>query len=139
MTDAITNHGYKFVRIEGYVWPQPTTVMPHLSTGSTPLNADTDLLKRGCTREGIGIYNCPTVSSYAACQSYRNGGRVKMCHTSADLGKQAAMDKDLFNLGCKHFLGRPDEYLCQTPKSFDACEGYRKSGSAKKCLMAKGQ
>jgi hypothetical protein len=137
MTDAINNHGYKFVRIEGYVWPQPTWVMPHLSVGSSPPNPDKDLLNRGCTREGFGMYNCPTVGSYDACQSYRNSGAVKACNTTADLEKQKSMDKDLFSRGCKRFLGRPDEFLCQTQKSFDACEGYRKSGGAKKCLMAK--
>jgi hypothetical protein len=112
-------------------------VIPHISVGPATTNADKDLLNRGCTREGVGVYNCPTVSSYAACESYRNSGGVKRCHTSADLEKQASMDKDLFSQGCKRFLGRPDEYLCQTKKSFDACEGYRKNGAAKKCLMAK--
>jgi hypothetical protein len=111
-------------------------VGPHISAGSATPNADKDLLDRGCTREGIGIYNCPTITTYAMCQAYRDSGRVKRCHTSADTDKQAAMDKDLFNRGCKRFLGRPDEYLCQTQKAAIACERYHKEGRIKPCRLA---
>ncbi|HKP46845.1 MAG TPA: hypothetical protein VJT50_09615 [Pyrinomonadaceae bacterium] len=146
---ALKLHGYKFVRIEGYVWPQPTTVSmlppappkpagPKIVPGSNPTaNPDTDLLKGGCTRTGVGSYNCPTVSGYEACQAYKKNGKVQACATNADLSKQAAMDKELFSLGCTRFLGRPDEFICKTQKSFDACEVHRKNASAKRCAMAK--
>jgi len=101
------------------------------------INADTDLLKRGCLRKGFGSYDCPTVASYHACQIYQNRGSVKDCSTPADLTKQAAMETELFGLGCNRFLDRPDQFLCKTQKSFDACESYRKKGETTKCLMAK--
>lgn len=144
---AITKFGYKFVGVVGYVWPQPTSVstdppkppVPKLDTSnSAPRpNADTDLLNRGCTRTGVGSYHCPTVGAYEACEAYKKSGKAQACATTADLSKQAAMDKELFSLGCTRLLGRPDEFLCKTQKSFDACEGYRKNGRTKRCLMAK--
>ena len=47
------------------------------------------------------------------------------------------VDWELYRLGCTRFLGRPDEFLCKTPKSFNLCEAYRRNKTAKKCLMAK--
>lgn len=145
MSDHITQHGYKFVGIEGYVWPQPAMVSmlpppppgPKIGAGKPAANPDTDLLNRGCTRTGIGSYNCPTVVAYAACESYKNGGKVQDCTTPVDLTRQKAMDKELFSVGCKRFLGRPDEFICVTQKSFDLCETYHKNGTAKKCWPAK--
>ncbi len=137
MSEAISQHGYQFVGIEGYVWPQPTSLGPHLSVSSAPTSADTDLLNRGCTRPGPGAYNCPTIGGYEACESYRKNGKVTACTTSANQKVQAAMDKLLFSVGCSRFLGRPDEFMCQTQKGIDLCESYRKNGMTKKCVMAK--
>ncbi len=135
--DALLHHGYKFVRIEGYVWPQATTVggPPKLGPGKPIGNADTVLLKWGCTRPGAGSYNCPTTAGYEACENYRAKGEVKACSTSANQKVQAAMEKLLFNVGCSRFMNRPDQFLCKTQKSFDLCETYRKNGTAKKCLL----
>ncbi|MCA1636126.1 MAG: hypothetical protein LC785_16150 [Acidobacteria bacterium] len=144
---AITDYGYKFVGVVGYVWPQPTSVStdppkppgPKISAGASKpaTNPDTDLLNRGCTRPGVGSYNCPTIAGYEACENYRKNGKVKACSTSANQKVQAAMEKLLFSFGCTRLLGRPDEFLCKTQKSFDLCETYRKNGNAKRCLMAK--
>ncbi|HEX3282993.1 MAG TPA: hypothetical protein VHR36_17285 [Pyrinomonadaceae bacterium] len=148
MTDAITNHGYKFVRIEGYVWPQPTTVSmqppaatqpgPKILAGGKPgASPDTVLLNRGCTRPAMGSYKCPTIAGYEVCESYRKNGKVTACTTSANEKVQAAMEKLLFSVGCGRFLGRPDEFLCKTQKGLDLCETYRQKGTTKKCVMPK--
>jgi hypothetical protein len=119
---------------------QPVIPGPKIATGQgAPVDADADLLKRGCTRPGVGSYKCPTVGGYEACESYRLSGKFKVnaCSTSANEKVQAAMERTLFSVGCSRFLGRAEEFMCKTPKSFDLCETYRKSGTAKKCLLMK--
>jgi hypothetical protein len=136
---ALAQFGYKFFRIEGYVWPQATTVIPHVGPGKPPSDPDTDLLNQGCKRSGDGVYGCSTPSNFEACESYRRNGKVKSCWFSADqkvLDQQAAMDKDLFSAGCKRFLDRPDEFTCKTPKALEACYIYLKKGQVKKCMQA---
>lgn len=134
---ALTSSGYKFIRIEGYVWPAATTVggPPKVGPGKPVGDADTVLLKWGCTRPGAGSYNCPTTAGYEACANYRAKGEVKACSTSANQKVQEAMEKMLFNVGCSRFMNRPDQFVCKTQKSFDLCETYRKNGTAKKCLL----
>ena len=117
---------------------QPVIPGPKIVTGKgAPVDADTVLLKRGCTRPGPGAYSCPTIAAYEACESYRQQGMVKACKTSANERVQAAMDKLLFSVGCSRFLGRADEFLCQTQKGVDLCETYHKNGKLKKCMLAK--
>jgi hypothetical protein len=117
---------------------QPVIPGPKIATGKgAPVDADTVLLKRGCTRPAPGAYSCPTISAYEACESYRNQGVVKACATSANEKVQAAMDKLLFSVGCSRFLGRADEFTCKTQKGLDLCETYHKNGKLKKCVMAK--
>jgi hypothetical protein len=117
---------------------QPVVTGPKVATGKgAVVDADTVLLKRGCTRPGPGTYSCPTIAAYEACEIYRNQGVVKACATSANEKVQAAMDKLLFSVGCSRFLGRPDEFLCKTQKGLDLCETYRKNGKLKKCTLTK--
>jgi hypothetical protein len=135
---ALSQFGYKFFRIEGYVWPQATTVIPHVGPGK-PTDPDTELLKQGCTRSGTGAYGCSTPSSYELCESYRRNGHIKNCWFSGDqkvLDQQAAMDKDLFSVGCKRFLNRPDEFTCKTPKALEACYIYLLKKQVKKCMQS---
>jgi hypothetical protein len=144
MSNAITSHGYRLVGITGYVWPQPTTIAEQQSghptipnnTGNKPaITPEVDLLNRGCLRNSPGSYTCPTVAGYEACQSYKDRGAAKQCATTADLNAQAVMEKALYTIGCSRFLGRPDQFLCKTKKSFDSCEGYRTRGVVSKCIM----
>jgi len=144
-----TNSGEKYKAVykiqyadEGiacYVWPQPATLgdgkIPKLGPGKPVGDADSVLLKWGCTRPGVGAYNCPTIAGYEACENYRSKGEIKACSTSANQKVQAAMEKELFFVGCSRFLNRPDEFRCKTQKSFDLCETYRKNGTLKKCLQ----
>ena len=46
------------------------------------------------------------------------------------------MEKELYSIGCKRFLDRPDEFRCVTQPALDACTVYLKNGQAKKCLKA---
>ena len=135
--NAIRN-GMRFVRVEGYIWNQPVPKVappgPRIETGKKSIDADTDLLNRGCTRSAIGVYVCDAVGAYEACVTYRNAGKAKNCVLLGSLAQQKEMDQKLFSLGCVRFLGRPDEYICKTPKSFEACEVYRKNGKAKRCV-----
>ena len=132
--------GYKSPRILGYVFsspqPPPQPGPKIVSTGPT-LDPDADLLRRGCTRPGVGSYDCPTIGGYEACEIYLKNGQVKACTTSADKQAQAAMDKDLYSIGCTRFLGRPDEFICKTKKGLDLCETYHTKGRVKQCLEAK--
>lgn len=116
---------------------QPVISGPKIALGKGGLDADTDLLKRGCTRPAVGSYKCPTIGGYEACETYRKSGKVQACSTSANEKVQAAMDKLLFSVGCSRFLGRPDEFLCKTQKGLDLCETYHKNGKLKKCMLAK--
>lgn len=146
---AILKAGYKFVSIVGYVWPQPAAVsmqppVPAKHTAQlipgnqgAPINPDTYLLNHGCTRSGPGSYSCSTVSAYETCNGYKKGGKVKGCTTTADLAAQAAMDKELFSLGCTRLAGRPDEFICKTPQSFKACGAYHDKRQVKQCVMTK--
>lgn len=143
MSNAITNHGYQYVGITGYVWPHPTTIDDQPQQSSIPNNTgnkpsvtpEVDLLNRGCLRNSPGSYTCPTAASYEACQAYKNRGAAKQCATTADLSAQAAMEKTLYSVGCSRFLGRADQFMCKTKKSFDSCEGYRAHGVVTKCIM----
>jgi len=141
-------HGYQYLRIEGYVWPQPTTVsmqpaaapstVPKIDTGHNAApNPDTILLNLACVRSAVGEYKCETQRGYETCQLYKQQGSVKACSTTVNPLVQAAIDKELFSLGCNRLLGRADEFLCKTQKGLDLCETYRKNGKLKKCLMAK--
>jgi hypothetical protein len=47
---------------------------------------------------------------------------------------KAKADDRLPWLGCKPFLARPGEWLCQGDPGFDACVGYVKSGTATNCF-----
>jgi hypothetical protein len=139
---AITQLKYADEGIACYVWPEQTDYHTVPRLNATPKtdagNPDTYLLNRGCTRTGVGAYDCPTVGGYEACEVYRKDGRAKACTTPRKgLLQQAAKDKELFSLGCTRLLGRPDEYICKTQKSLDACETYRTNGKLKKCVMAK--
>ena len=131
--DAIIKHGYKFVRIEGYVWPTPTTVMPQ----GDPGKADTVLLNRGCTRPAVGEYKRPTQACYEACLAYQQQGSVKACYPTVNPLIQASIDKMLFSLGCMRFLGRADEFMCKTQQGLDLCETYKKNKTVKNCLVEK--
>lgn len=140
----LAQHGYKFVNIVGYVWPQAPTVafkhtpkIPLDTAGKKTFNPDTDLLNRGCTRSAVGVYNCSSVAGYEACEIYRKQGKANACSTTANLKVQAAMEKLLFSLGCSRFLARPDEFICKTQKSYDLCETYVQNGHAKRCLLTK--
>jgi len=134
--------GYKYPRLMGYIYaePQPPSKgnneTTKLGPGTPPPDPDTDLLKRGCTRPGQGAYHCPTIGGFEACEHYRELGKVKTCTTSANQKVQAAMEKELFYLGCKRLLDRPDEFRCKTQKSLDLCETYRKNGKLTKCVKA---
>ena len=132
--------GYKHPVVLGYIFasPQPPPPPePKIYPSGPAFDPDADLLRRGCTRPGLGSYNCPTIGGYEACEVYRKSGKVQACSTSADKQAQAAMDKDLFSVGCSRFLGRPDEFLCKTQKGLDLCETYYKNGKLKKCMLAK--
>ena len=132
--------GYKYPRVIGYIYseqqPPPERVnnVPQISTGKPAPDPDTDLLGRGCMRPGVGSYKCPTVAGFEACESYRQQGKVTACSTSANQKVQAAMEKQLYYVGCSRFLDRPDEFRCKTQKSLDLCETYRQNGKLTKCL-----
>lgn len=137
---TVISQGYKFVRNEGYVWEQPTTLAGPVRIGtssSASANPDTILLKQGCTRPAVGEYKCETQRSYETCEMYKKQGSVKACSTSVNPLIQASIDKMLFGLGCNRFLGRADEFMCKTQNGLDLCETYRKNGKLKKCVMAK--
>jgi hypothetical protein len=131
----------KLVRVEAYVWNQPVPMppppRPKIETRGKTIDPDTDLLNRGCTRSGIGMYVCDAVGAYEACMAYRQSGKAKQCVLLGSLAEQRETDKTLFSLGCTRFLGRPNEFICKTQKSLDRCEVYRSSGKAKRCMMAK--
>jgi len=132
--------GYKHPRVLGYIYAEPQPPPPpgpKIQSSGPALDPDADLLRRGCTRPGLGSYDCPTIGGYEACEIYRNSGKVKACSTSANKQDQAAMDKDLFSVGCSRFLGRPDEFLCKTPKGVELCKTYKNNGKLKNCLQAK--
>ncbi|HUR97610.1 MAG TPA: hypothetical protein VMZ26_06020, partial [Pyrinomonadaceae bacterium] len=143
--DALKFHGYQYVETLGYVWPAamavsmlPANHTPKISTTSDkPVNVDTYLLSAGCLRTGVGQYGCSNLGAFNACKSYLKDGRAKGCTYTGDAAKQAEMDKTLFTLGCTHFLGRTDEFICKTPASLDACRSYKNKGQAKRCEMAK--
>jgi hypothetical protein len=48
------------------------------------------------------------------------------------------VDKALFPLGCKRFLGRATDFLCTKKLGFDACENLRKQGKPINCRLAGG-
>lgn len=149
--NALTQHGYQYVETLGYVWPsamavsmQPAKNTPKLPVSTDkPINVDTVLLKAGCLRVGmnVGQYGCANLGAFNACQSYLNAGLVKGCAYTATPAAKAAqkeMDEKLFSLGCTHFLGRSEEFLCKTPASYNACVYYRDNKKlAKRCEMAK--
>jgi hypothetical protein len=114
--------------------PVGSNTQPQVSFDAL-LAPDRDLANRGCRRNGVGYYACPTLIGYEACEVYRKSGKAKACSTTAEVVKQQAMDKDLFSVGCNRFLGRPDEFVCKTKKAVVACEAYRQKGQAKKCLL----
>ncbi|HUR99568.1 MAG TPA: hypothetical protein VMZ26_15995 [Pyrinomonadaceae bacterium] len=104
-----------------------------------PKSADVVLLNNGCNRiaGGLGGYDCFTPSGYSMCLSYKNSGAVKTCKTTLDWAAVRKVSDDLFTLGCKAFLGRPDDFVCITQRGLDACEVYKKNGKVKMCRKAK--
>lgn len=104
-----------------------------------PKSPDVVLLNNGCNRVAgtLGAYDCSAATGYSMCLSYKNSGQVKSCKASFDLAAVQKVSDDLFAVGCKRFLGRPDDFLCITQRGFDACEVYRKQGKVKMCRRAK--
>ena len=46
------------------------------------------------------------------------------------------IDKTLFPLGCKRFLGRATDFVCTKKLGFDACENLKKQGKPINCRLA---
>ncbi|MEO6333885.1 MAG: hypothetical protein ABIO91_02790 [Pyrinomonadaceae bacterium] len=122
--------------------PPPTGNQPSKPkikvSGSPPKSPDIVLLNNGCNRIAgtVGGYDCSTAAGYSICLSYKDNGKLQTCNTSLDWAAVGKISDDLFTLGCKRFLGRPDEFLCVTKRGFDACEVYREHRKVKKCRMA---
>ncbi len=132
---AINKDGYRFENIVGYVSAVQIS-------GTTPLYR-----AYRATVGKIGddhFYTIKEDEKFGAINKYGyiDDGITCYVWTSAvtlSRAPQSAMDTELFSLGCNLFLGRPDEYLCNTQKSLDACEVYRKNGKAKRCAGAAKQ
>ncbi|MCA1636125.1 MAG: hypothetical protein LC785_16145 [Acidobacteria bacterium] len=113
---------------------------PKIKVSTTPPKPpDTVLLNNGCNRVAgtPGGYDCSTAQGYSMCLSYKSNGTVKTCKASFDLAAVQKVSDDLFAVGCKRFLGRPDEFLCIVQRGFDACEVQRTLGKVKRCLKTK--
>ena len=120
--------GYQLVGTEAYVWTQPVTLGASPKPeppAPLPESYYTDqLLNLGCKKIGGGI-SCPSPQGYADCESYRKQGKIK-----APACLIANFDVDGFNkgeanlatLGCKRFLGRVGEYICETWAGGEACD-----------------
>lgn len=143
----IKNRGYSDSGIVGYVWPAPTSVSmqppappkrtDRIDTSGKPVNVDVMLLNLGCTRTAVGEFSCSNLGAFNACKTYMKDGRAKGCTYTGNAANQSEMDKTLFGLGCKHLLGRTDEFICITAKSFNTCQSYVDQKWAKRCVMAK--
>jgi hypothetical protein len=49
------------------------------------------------------------------------------------------VDKELFTVGCKRFLGRAASFICTKKLGFESCENLRKQGKPIECRMAGNQ
>jgi hypothetical protein len=99
-------------------------------------NMEKDLGSRSCTRflGRAGEYVCQTLNGAQACKGYlgKKDGLVTKCLSA----KQTEMDHDLFQHGCKRFLGREDDYYCKTAEGLQTCNNYRIDGRVKTCRAA---
>jgi len=130
---VIDQAGFQFIRNEGYLWPQPTTIAG--PPQQKKVDYDGVLLDLGCTRNAPGDYQCETQRSYETCDSLKKQGLAKACSTHVNLKIQDSIDKELFSVGCTRFLGRADEFVCKTQNALNVCEAYRKNGKVKKCTL----
>lgn len=134
---AISKLNYGLENIVGYVSAVKTPGMTPLYRAYRPTVGKTidDHFYTIKEVEKFGaIHNYGYADEGIACYVWTSAVMLSTLSTPLE---QAAMNKELLSLGCARFLARPDEFLCKTQKSFDACEVYRKNGKAKKCLMAK--
>jgi hypothetical protein len=86
---------------------------------------------------------CTTKTGETFCEAFKKAGEVKDCKRSEAGPKRIAPPFDqivsngLAELGCSHFLGRPDEYLCKNREASVACDAFLKNGDVKDCKTAK--
>ena len=145
--------GFGFIRIEAYIWSQPTTLSTNAADNSNssdskagpvtkprpgPMSPTDQLFSLGCAQDAAKKQvTCPSVRGWETCNYYKNKGDLKVssCTTTADQAAFANIETDLVGLGCKRFLGRAGEYYCKDSKGVQACEGYlkKKDGLVTRC------
>jgi len=135
--NSLTQNGWEFVHVEGWVWPGPTTLAeppPPAPPESYYIQLLSDL---GCnTLEMPGKITCPK-QGYFDCDYYRKEGKIKVaaCSPNFNLTDFNKAESLLVKLGCKRFLGRPGEYICESWDSGEACDAAIKTskGLITKC------
>jgi hypothetical protein len=103
-------------------------------------SADQDLTSHGC-KYFLGRksqYLCQTEAGYNSCLAYLKQGLAQYCAwadhpDSVVTPKKLAADQDLTGHGCKHFLGRKGQYLCETEDGYHSCLVYLKQGLTSYC------
>lgn len=134
--------GYKLERTEGYVWTQPVTLgaspKPPAPAPLPESYYTEQLFNLGCTKGPNGGITCPTKMGYFSCEYYRKQGNIKAtsCIANFDLASFSKVEANLSDLGCKRFLGRPGEYICESWAGGDACDAAVKTnnGLVTKCF-----
>jgi hypothetical protein len=137
----VAGAGYQLVRVEAYVWSQPTTLgasAPPPAPAPPPESYYTDqLFNQGCGKSSGGGINCPTKNGYFTCEYLRKAGKIKAapCAANFDLAAFNKIEANLIDQSCKRFVGRPGEYVCESWAGGDTCDNYVKTsnGLVTKC------
>lgn len=118
---------YQFVREEAYVWTQAVT----LDTSTTPAAPAPipesyytgPLFNLGCSKAPSGNITCPSPPGYFNCEAWRKEGKIKpACIANFDLAVFSKFEAILVGQGCKRFVGRAGEYICQSWAGGEACD-----------------
>lgn len=122
----LVQNGWQLVHTEGYVWQEPTTLGEPAPPALPESYYKEQLSDLGCNPV-LGLPNqitCTSKAGYFDCEFYRKEGKIKVtaCIANFDLAGFNAIESTLVKLGCKRFVGRPGEYLCEDWNGGDYCD-----------------
>jgi len=119
---------------------------PKLGPYADAANTVSMLKGQGCAQQGSGlVFACDASKPNAMtmCNKFKANGEAVVCNVAAASNPATSTDTNappatkLGAMGCKSFLGRANQYLCEDDKAWQQCVSYVKADKADVCMSPK--
>src|SRR6185369_7857586 len=97
------------------------------------------LKSQGCVQppgnNGL-VFTCPADKPLAltTCNKFKDARNTIVCNVASASAPSATPAATLGGMGCKSFLGRANQYLCEDNKAWQLCVDYVKANKADLCM-----